>query len=44
MIHHQILDIMNEARDKYTEMKQLVAVATHIECTRLTSFGNSCHI
>ena len=44
MIHHQILNIVNEACDEDTEVKQLMTVSTHVKSARLTSLWDSSHV
>lgn len=44
MKNHQIFNIVNEACDEDTEMKQFVTVSAHVKSTRLTSLWDSSHI
>lgn len=44
MIDHYVLEVVNKASDEDTEMKQLMAMATHIKCARLASLRNPSHI
>jgi len=44
MINHHVLNVVNEARNKYAKVEQLMGVTAHIECAWFASLRYSSHI